>query len=123
MSETRDNWFYKDGKLIEHGQEEKVEYVDEDTYWLIGIDGTKTPDPKYWFDRWEVVKAKFPGQALTKYAKMKEGWLRPEEAQYVQIWDNKPEYFTPWSWMDTNVVWGPGKYDARLTAKPLEAGK
>lgn len=103
-------------------EQEKIEYAEQQAfYWLVGIDGTKTPDPRYWFDRWEVVGPHvFPGQAITAWCKRREGWLAPSEVPMVKIWERKEDRFSDLQWLHKNVQWGPGKYEAKIMVKPWE---
>ncbi len=51
---------------------------------LVGIDGSETPDPTYWRARNEFIKAFSAESAKKKWIKMREGWLREDEVDYIQ---------------------------------------
>ena len=53
--------------------------------YLVGIDGSDTPDPKYWMDRNEFIKASTPGRAVEIWIDMRGDWLRFDEITYIQV--------------------------------------
>lgn len=65
-------------------QYEPRETAEEDLKWYIaGIDGDHTPDPAYWRDRWELIKARDHHHARREYIRIMDGWLRPDEQKHV----------------------------------------
>jgi hypothetical protein len=53
--------------------------------YLVGIDGSNTPDPKYWMARNEFIRTSTPGRAKEIWIGMREGWLRSDEINYIQV--------------------------------------
>ncbi len=59
-------------------------------WFIVGIDGDRTPDPRYWRDRWECIEARDRHHARRQWIKMREGWLRNDEHQYIFV-DEVPQ--------------------------------
>ena len=55
----------------------------ETKWFIVGLDGDKTPDPAYWRDRWELIKASDHHQARKEYIRRMDGWLRTDEQRYI----------------------------------------
>jgi len=53
-------------------------------YYLVGINGENTPDPEYWRDRNEIIKAGNKQQAIEKWKQERAGWLRPDEEPFIK---------------------------------------
>ncbi len=53
--------------------------------YLVGIDGSNTPDPKYWEARNEFINASSEAEAKERWIAMKSEWLREEEKQFIQV--------------------------------------
>lgn len=68
-------------------------------FYLVGIDGSKTPDPQYWKDRWECIEAATETEAIEQYCKLYHGWLRQEERKLVKVLDTAATYNDPWNWI------------------------
>ena len=51
---------------------------------LVGIDGSDTPDPAYWRARNEFIEANSEQEAKNIWGYMRSDWLRADEEQYVQ---------------------------------------
>ncbi len=52
--------------------------------YLVGINGSHTPDPAYWRARNEFIKAKSAKDAKDKWIEMRQGWLREDEKLYIK---------------------------------------
>ena len=72
-------------------------------YFIIGIDGRKTPDPNYWFDRWECIQAPTDKEALQEYYKRYHGWLREDEKKYVKVHAVLAKYQSAYVWIKENM--------------------
>lgn len=70
-----------------------------DQYYLVGLDGRQTPDPQYYYDRWQCVKAASHDDAKRKYAQNLQYWLREDERQFVQVWVVSDEEVNPRQWV------------------------
>lgn len=68
--------------------------------YIIGVKPDDTPDPNYWLARFEAIVAPSEEMALSFWYKEREGWLRPDEAQHVRIWDILRYYPTNHNWRD-----------------------
>lgn len=53
-------------------------------YYIVGLDGNQTPDPDYWWDRAECIKADNEGDAVRDYIE-KSSWLRDDEEKFVEV--------------------------------------
>lgn len=74
-------------------------------YYIVGIDGRQTPDPRYWFDRWECIQADTEEQAIEKWFEEKALWVRSEEKRYVKVWGVVDEPVHVWTWIIQNGFW------------------
>jgi hypothetical protein len=54
-------------------------------HYVVGIDGSNTPDPKYWQDRWLCFKAPSEAEAIRIYKDYYYLFLRPSEYQHVKV--------------------------------------
>ena len=52
---------------------------------LVGIDGTYTPDPDYWRARNEFIVADSAEEAIKIWSYLRGEWLREDEIPYIKI--------------------------------------
>lgn len=85
-------------------------------FYIVGIDGSNTPDPLYWFQRFETIKAYNAAEARTKWIdkQIAAQWLRNDEIPYVHVWDELHKYTSPYNWMDKHI-----DENRKLTVKPI----
>ncbi len=64
-------------------------------WYVVGIDGDRSPDPEYWRARWDLIEADRSHQARTIWIEMREGWLSPDEHRHIFVDRVKaPEEYT-----------------------------
>lgn len=54
-------------------------------YFIVGIDGSQTPDPRYWQDRWEAIPADCEAEAIRTHLENLSYFYRPEERNHVKV--------------------------------------
>lgn len=72
-------------------------------FYIVGIDGRKTPEPNYWYDRWKCIEAENEQEALQLYFEMKKNWLREEEYKLVQVWAKLDKKVWVDDWIKENM--------------------
>lgn len=74
-------------------------------YFVVGIDGSKTPDPRYWADRWLVIEDIGEKEAIGQYIEKKKHWLHPSEKSCVNILFAGMEKADCENWIRKNYPW------------------
>lgn len=75
-------------------------------FFIVGLDGRKTPDPEYWYDRWECILAKSERQAKNFYIETKSKWLREDEYKHVEVFGTSDEFVSEYemrNWIANNI--------------------
>lgn len=93
-----------------------IEVTFKKKFYLVGIDGTKTPDPQYWFDRWEVVEATSIKEAKEVWCAKRQGWIADAEKPFARVWYESNVHFSELAWMRNNVEWF-GSHEAKITVE------
>lgn len=55
--------------------------------YLVGINGSNTPDPAYWRARNAFIEAKSAEEAKEKWIQARTGWLRADEIPFIRTRD------------------------------------
>jgi hypothetical protein len=61
------------------------ELIGEYKYFIVGIDGSSTPDPRYWQDRWTIHEASFGSEAIGEHFKQRSSFYKDDEKVYVRV--------------------------------------
>jgi predicted secreted protein len=59
--------------------------VGEYKYFIVGIDGSSTPDPRYWQDRWSIHETETSDEAIGEHFRLRSSFYRDDEKPYVRV--------------------------------------